>query len=117
MNPFNKLPCYIAQPYGMRVYLCTDKKRFNRCRNYVMKDSADDLDNTAGALAYYESNKGMLLILGWFNGKQSTLTHECSHAIWKIMGAIGYTPFPDNNEPFAYLLGHMVGFFSGESES
>lgn len=82
-----------------------------------MKDSADDLDNTSGALAYYESNKGMLLILGWFNGKQSTLAHECSHAVWRIMGTIGYLPSHCNNEPFAYLLGHMVGFFNRESES
>lgn len=61
--------------------------------------------------ATYDSSGGMLILIGWFVKKPSTLVHECSHAVWKILGQVGVHCYADNNEAFAYLLGDMVDKF------
>lgn len=57
------------------------------------------------------SGKGILHIVGVFNGKSSTLAHECTHAAFDICHRVGIDiDTGAANETFCHLVSRLVEF-------
>ena len=59
-------------------------------------------------------NGNVLIILGSGSITSDTVAHECYHAAMSIMETIGNKATYKNQEPHAYLIGHIVGWVTGE---
>ena len=93
--------------------MTTSRKKFNQACRYIDPDSTADGSVCGGMTATFDSKTtgGITVVIGWFTGKPGTLAHECSHAVWKILGICGVRCETENNEAFAYLLGDMIKTF------
>lgn len=107
-----KLCRYESKPYKQHIYLARTRKEYRQAHHYISKNKCHDLNIGNGLLTFHENkNGGTILLMGWFNKDIEVLTHECSHAVWKIFGMCGVYCTKDNDEAFAYLLGDMVKHF------
>ena len=101
---------YRAPPYRQGVWMTTSAAKFRQMQKYMGRGVDRDLGNGV-TKTYYRKRGGLAILLGWFSGTPATLAHECSHAVWKILGEVGVKCETDNNEAFAYLLGDIVRKF------
>lgn len=69
-----------------------------------------------GKFHYLERDDGgeRIFIVGVFNGKASTLTHEMAHVALTVCELAGINPCESVGEPFCYLLSAMVDEFINE---
>lgn len=104
---------FAAAPYHQMVYMTTSRKKFKQACLYIDPESTADGSVCGGMTATFDlmTTGGIAVVIGWFTGEPSTLAHECSHAVWKILGITRVRCETDNNEAFAYLLGDMVNKF------
>lgn len=90
--------------------MTTSRKKFTQAQRYL-SDAVDDPSKSNGMTSTYDSDNGMLILIGWFNKEPKSLAHECVHAVFKILGLVNVQSDTNNNEAFAYLLGDMFNQF------
>lgn len=106
-NPFDKVKYYVASPYGQHIYVTTSRKEWRKLVRYLT-DTVDELPcNGCFTNLVSEKNGSHAFIMGWFNGEYSTLVHECVHATFAVLHAVGIECSAGDNEAFAYLHGDM----------
>lgn len=93
-------------PYGAVVTFSRSKVGWSRL---APESPAKGL---AGACT--ELSPGHYLI-GWFDGKLSTLVHECTHAAMFLLQHVGIDPTDSQGETLAYLLEWL--FVQGRKET
>lgn len=60
-----------------------------------------------------DEEKGEAVVVIWLPeisftiNNYDSIVHELSHAVWNILSCTGVKIGPENNEPFAYLLGDV----------
>lgn len=101
---------YPAAPYRQVVWLARTRKDFTAAQEFISKQH-DEHGGEGLTATYYSKGGGIGILIGWFNDDPATLAHECSHAVWKILGNCGVEVGTDNNEAFCYLLGDMIRKF------
>lgn len=69
-------------------------------------------DGEANGMSHTVSNDGYVIhIIGLFNGKSSTLAHECAHMAFDICHRVGVNVEAGaENETFCHLVSRMVEF-------
>lgn len=104
---------YEVQPYG-------DLIRFTRSRKeWAAAVQADSYANSGDELGHLDAD-GICwwspngYVVGVFNGKPGTLAHELSHACLTMLDRRGIDVQEANQEPFCYLLGHLITYFTGK---
>ncbi|HHU7963203.1 TPA: hypothetical protein ACUKG2_004772, partial [Escherichia coli] len=64
-----------------------------------------------GASHTMSSENGVLHVIGVFNGKLSTIAHECAHMAFDICSRVGVDVEPGRaNETYCYLMSRLVEF-------
>lgn len=93
------------------VIFCNSIEAWEALHNQLRADGGRGLTN--GASHTISSRAGTLHIIGVFNGKISTLAHECSHIAFDICGIVGVpVSAGEANETFCYLISRLVEFGS-----
>ena len=95
----------VIQPYDIKVFYFKDKDKMGR---FLLKkfneDDSQMLNITDGRCLYLQhETMGVNIVIGVFNDKMDTLTHECNHAILFLFQEHGLNPFDSMGEHFCYL--------------
>jgi hypothetical protein len=96
---------YLANPYGVSVYLITNEVEWNKKNN-------TSVEGCSGLTVW--TDKGIMIYVG--DHSLSTMVHECTHAVLYILEYVGIEPLSSNGEPMAYLMDSMFTALSGEFE-
>ncbi|WKM72889.1 hypothetical protein Q2T70_03835 [Klebsiella oxytoca] len=98
------------------VVFCTSIQEWHELHRGLKVDGGDDLTNGASRTLRHKTH-GSLYIIGVFNGKHSTVAHECAHVAFDICSDVGVTVQPGcANETYCYLLSRLVEFCSKRME-
>ena len=94
----------IIQPYGIKVFLLTNRKKY---RKELLKKTGYKEDyayKTNGVAHMLGNKKGELVVyVGWFNKDISTLVHECNHAILFLFDEYDLNAYDSMGEHFCYI--------------
>lgn len=102
---------YDMKPYKRSVYMVTSRDDLATCEKY-MNHPVWDSSKAAGAMLYMESKfSSGIYFIGVFDGKITTLAHECSHAILELFLRQGLMAHDSQGEAFCYLLEDMLKTF------
>lgn len=93
--------------YGNGIYFTRSRKEYARL--VEQHDSFDDGEEADGLTCTLE-NGGF--IVGIFSKDPGTLAHEMAHVALEIVDRAGFSADAGNQEPFCYLLGHLVNHFA-----
>lgn len=92
------------------VVFCADIDEWMDLHNRIGVDSGSDLTNGASQ-TLHNKDMGTLHVIGVFNGRTSTLAHECAHIAFDICSNVGVTVQPgEANETYCYLISRLVEF-------
>lgn len=84
----------------------TEWRQLHRRLNIELHDTGSN-----GASHTLSSELGVLHIIAVFNGKLSTLAHECAHMAFDICSQVGVVVEPGRaNETYCYLMSRLVEF-------
>lgn len=53
-------------------------------------------------------NGAVTYLVGWYDGRISTLSHELTHVALAVLERAGISPTGDNGEPLCYLQGELM---------
>jgi hypothetical protein len=98
---------YKVPLYGANVMFTRSRKEFSKKAGEL--GAYEDTENMEGAVL--ETDAGNYL-MGVFTRDPNVMAHECSHLALSIIKNAGFDAEAGNPEPFCYLLGHLVGYFS-----
>lgn len=91
------------------VVFCRDFESWQDIHHKLGIEQHDDSSN--GLSHTMTSQQGTLHIIGVFNGKLSTLAHECAHMAFDICSRVGVEVEPGRaNETYCYLISRLVEF-------
>ncbi|MCN9006739.1 hypothetical protein MLP03_02570 [Escherichia coli] len=91
------------------IVLCRDFPEWQRLHQKLGVDVHDSDAN--GASHTMSSENGVLHVIGVFNGKLSTIAHECAHMAFDICSRVGVDVEPGRaNETYCYLMSRLVEF-------
>lgn len=109
-----KLPSYRVPLFDSgRIYLCRSRDEFRQAMNFIGVP-ADKIESLNGLCRHFENEttNENIYMLGVFNGKESTLVHECAHATFFICNDYGVTVDTGSaNETYCYMLDRMFSHF------
>lgn len=92
------------------VVFCADINEWLNLHNRLGVDAGGELTNGASRTLHNDATV-RLHIIGVFNGKESTLAHECAHIAFDICSCAGVTVQPgEANETYCYLISRLVDF-------
>jgi hypothetical protein len=86
---------FTVAPYGLLATICTTKLGWS---GYAPESPA------TGLLGAFLMIRDGHFLIGWFDGRLSTLVHECVHAAEAMLSYVGITP---KGEALAYLTEHL----------
>lgn len=91
------------------IVFCSDFSEWHSLHGKLGIDTEDTGSN--GLSHTLSSDKGTLHIIAVFNGKLSTLAHECAHMAFDICNRVGVEVEPGRaNETYCYLISRLVEF-------
>ncbi|MFA8126311.1 hypothetical protein, partial [Escherichia coli] len=91
------------------IVFCRDFPEWQRLHQKLGVDVHDSDAN--GASHTMSSENGVLHVIGVFNGKLSTIAHECAHMAFDICSRVGVDVEPGRaNETYCYLMSRLVEF-------
>jgi hypothetical protein len=94
--------------YGGVVRLHTTPETFEEHRRALLGDVAP-LRATASRVSMFSTAQdGRLYLVGWFDGKVSSLSHELVHVADMVLRNAGIDPRSNDAEPLAYLQGELM---------
>lgn len=92
------------------VIFCSSIDKWCELHGRLRVDAGDDFTNGASRTLRNKA-QGNLYVIGVFNGKQSTLAHECAHMAFDICRDVGvHVQAGEANETYCYLLSRLVDF-------
>ena len=95
--------------YKNTLQVFTDRGEFARFRrNHT--DCPVNLEEADGICSYY----GHFVLIGIFNKRMETISHECAHASMRIIDGAGIEVSLPNSEAVCYLLGWITETVCGE---
>lgn len=98
--------------YEVPVYKCWILFTRSRAEFSQQAEAWGAYEDTTGADGMVlESDQGNFLV-GVFTKTPGTLAHEMAHASLSIIKNAGFDAEAGNQEPFCYLLGHLVDHFA-----
>lgn len=98
---------YKVPLYGATVMFTRSHKAFSKkAEEFVAYESTDDID---GAVLDIDAGN---YLMGVFTRDPSVVAHECAHLALSIIKNAGFDAESGNQEPFCYLLGHLVSYFN-----
>jgi len=98
---------YKVPLYGAHVMFTRSRKEFSKKAEEL--GTHETTEGIEGAVL--ETDAGNYL-MGVFTRDPNVLAHECAHLALSIIKNAGFDAEAGNQEPFCYLLGHLVGYFS-----
>ncbi|WP_241596001.1 hypothetical protein [Rosenbergiella epipactidis] len=91
------------------VIFCRDFSEWRFIHSQIGIDQEEDGSN--GKSHTYSNGSEVMHIIGLFNGKNSTLAHECSHMAFDICSRVGVEVEAGKaNETFCYLVSKIFEF-------
>lgn len=97
MKPMNfKAPLF---PARLRVFFCIE----DYLKRYPERADRDISDYDAFVA---DGDNGVISIV-LLKYSEATLAHECVHAAWAVLNYAGVYAEHNNDEPLAYLVGHI----------
>ena len=93
--------------YGVYVTFTRSRKEYDKLMEKADGYPSEDGDN--GLCVSLDSGN---YIVGVFTKDPGTLAHELAHVALNIVERAGFTAEAGNQEPFCYLLAHLVNQFS-----
>lgn len=108
----------VAVPiYGGTVYAFRTTKAYAAAVRHMQDDT--DLDEmlrvSSGVMSgAYETDRGAVYLLGWFDKIPSTLVHETGHLTMSILQRAGINPSDSDGETFCYLQGTLFAAIHGD---
>lgn len=98
---------YLAVPlYGGSLYCFKTREHFDEATKYLNIDLQHE--GKVGVCSHLENDdKESLYIVGVFDGKLGTLTHELAHIAMMIIQRAGFNSEDGNGEPYCYLFGDL----------
>lgn len=88
------------------IVFCRDFPEWQRLHQKLGVDVHDSDAN--GASHTMSSENGVLHVIGVFNGKLSTIAHECAHMAFDICSRVGVDVEPGRaNETYCYLMSRL----------
>ena len=115
-TPWPKLPSMEVPLFNSgTVYLCRNFDEWKAAHAAAGLSVDEELQYSSGLCRYiYHAGKRRFLVCV-NSGAVATLAHELAHAAFDICGLAGVPCREgEGNETFCYLLGDMMGKFSGE---
>jgi hypothetical protein len=103
---------YVMSPYKRSVYLVTDRKTLGQCQQFMGEDIWDASRSGGVTMKMVHPKYGEMFFLGVFDGRLSTLAHECAHAVFMVLERVGIEPTDSHGEAFCYLLEDMFKRFA-----
>lgn len=96
------------------IYLCTTKEEWNQAHRNLKADP-NNTGRLVGCVRNFRDDvtgENMYLV-GVFDGKLSTLVHECAHACFYVCSDVGIKIDPaERNETYCYMLDRMFDRFA-----
>lgn len=93
--------------YGCHVLFTRSRKAFS-----TQAESWGAWEDTTGADGLVLECADGNFLMGVFSRDPGVMAHECAHLALSIIKNAGFDAEAGNQEPFCYLLGHLVGHFS-----
>lgn len=98
------------------IAFCPSIQHWEDLHRRLKVDGGEELTKGASRTLRHKAH-GTLYVIGVFNGKQSTLAHECAHIAFDICSDVGVNAAPgEANETFCYLMSRLVEFCSENME-
>lgn len=91
--------------YGGRVCLFTSPDKYSKALEFLQQ--APGKPRVAGCARWLRRDDEDMYMVGWFDGKPSTLVHEAGHVALYIAEHVGIKPAASGGEPFCYLLDNL----------
>ena len=102
---------YEVVPYKTSVVFTRSRKEWEAAVQAVEHDPGDEyLHLDAEGITYRCASGGF--IVGVFRRDAGVLAHECAHVALSILASRGIDVQEANQEPFCYLLEHLVDYFT-----
>ena len=95
-------------PYRWELYLFSDRAKWAKFVTRRMgaggryKEAMD-----SGGITLTDRENSAFYV-GIFDGSQGTLAHEITHVAMGVLSTAGVVVDVENQEPLAYLIGHLV---------
>lgn len=95
------------KPYFGTLLLCDSPKEFSKLFKKYMKKKPPNLETFGGMTQTIcvRNDKTLYLV---YADKPGFLAHELAHVIFSLFEQCGIDPFAANNEPFCYMLSHLI---------
>jgi hypothetical protein len=94
--------------YGGVLRLHTTAEAFEEHRR-VLLGNVPPLRAAASRVSMFSTEQyGRLYLVGWFDGKVSSLSHELIHVADMVLRNAGIDPRSNDAEPLAYLQGELM---------
>lgn len=109
-----KLESYLVPLFQSSwVYLCTSREDWLQAHRNL-KAEPNNVNKIAGCVRHFHdgiTGENMYLV-GVFDGKVSTLVHECAHACFYVCNDVGVrVDTAERNETYCYMIERMVDRF------
>lgn len=93
--------------YGNGILFTRSRAEFTKA--VEKNDGFDDGEEADGLTCTLDSGS---FIVGVFDKSPGTMAHEMAHVAMEIIDRAGFDAQAGNQEPFCYLLGYLVHYFS-----